>query len=293
MGHTTRLHQAVPPQHAGQAHTGDAANHQPAASAAPSPLVPLQQSIGNRAVGRLVQAKLKVGRPGDRIEREADRVADEVTHAPEPKLTKDATIVPVATSAATSRRSQMGLQGKPFAGQPTGQAGAAPASVDRALASPGRPLDPTLQEDMEERFGHDFSGGGCRPAPGRLPTGHGIRTGSAPDADAFTAATLRPADDDTAFAAAAIGTADDDPAFSAAAVRASDDDLAFAAATLRPSDDDTACTPTAASYRSEFGRHRHTVWGHQHGNAERSAICVCGSRGWRDCKSKNADYPTG
>ena len=33
----------------------------------------------------------------------------------------------------------------------------APASVDQTLASPGRPLEPALQQDMEQRFGHDFS----------------------------------------------------------------------------------------------------------------------------------------
>src|SRR2546423_13678847 len=33
----------------------------------------------------------------------------------------------------------------------------APASVDRALASPGRPLEPALRQDMEQRFGYDFS----------------------------------------------------------------------------------------------------------------------------------------
>lgn len=33
----------------------------------------------------------------------------------------------------------------------------APASVDRALASPGRSLEPALRQDMEQRFGHDFS----------------------------------------------------------------------------------------------------------------------------------------
>src|SRR5262249_6171246 len=34
---------------------------------------------------------------------------------------------------------------------------AAAARVDRVLASPGRPLEPALRQDMEQRFGHDFS----------------------------------------------------------------------------------------------------------------------------------------
>lgn len=49
----------------------------------------LQRTIGNRAVGRLIesgalQAKLKIGQPGDRYEQEADRVADAVMQMPEP-----------------------------------------------------------------------------------------------------------------------------------------------------------------------------------------------------------------
>src|SRR5262245_45849967 len=47
------------------------------------PLTQLQQTAGNHAVGRLVQAKLKVGQPGDRYEQEADRVAEQVMSAPD------------------------------------------------------------------------------------------------------------------------------------------------------------------------------------------------------------------
>ena len=38
-----------------------------------------------------------------------------------------------------------------------GQLGAASSSVGRAMASPSRPLEPTVRQDMEQRFGHDFS----------------------------------------------------------------------------------------------------------------------------------------
>ena len=49
----------------------------------------LQRTIGNQAVQRLIksgalQAKLKIGQPGDRYEQEADRVADAVMRMPEP-----------------------------------------------------------------------------------------------------------------------------------------------------------------------------------------------------------------
>jgi hypothetical protein len=38
-----------------------------------------------------------------------------------------------------------------------GPTSVAPASVDRALASPGTPLEPAVRPDMERSFGHDFS----------------------------------------------------------------------------------------------------------------------------------------
>jgi len=49
----------------------------------------IQRTIGNQAVQRLIksgtlQAKLKIGQPGDVYEREADRVADAVMRMPEP-----------------------------------------------------------------------------------------------------------------------------------------------------------------------------------------------------------------
>ena len=43
------------------------------------------------------------------------------------------------------------------AGQPIGETATAPASVDHALASAGNPLEPALRQEMEQRFGRDFS----------------------------------------------------------------------------------------------------------------------------------------
>jgi hypothetical protein len=105
----------------------------------------LQRTIGNRGVERLlrsrmIQGKLKVNEPGDIYEQEADRIADQVLAAP-----TDATV-----GGAPPRIQR-------FTEQPTGQMDAAPASVYKALASPGRPLEPALQQDMEQRFGYDFS----------------------------------------------------------------------------------------------------------------------------------------
>jgi hypothetical protein len=86
-----------------------------------------------------LQAKLQISEAGDIYEREADWVADKVM------------------SAST----HSGVTGSPpriqrLAGQSIGQT-EAPASVDQVLASPGRPLEPELRQDMEQRIGYDFS----------------------------------------------------------------------------------------------------------------------------------------
>ncbi|MCE8425195.1 MAG: hypothetical protein J5U17_05400, partial [Candidatus Methanoperedens sp.] len=54
----------------------------------------LQRTIGNQAVGRLIksgvlQAKLRIGQPGDIYEQEADRVAEQVMRMPEPQVSKE------------------------------------------------------------------------------------------------------------------------------------------------------------------------------------------------------------
>jgi hypothetical protein len=87
-----------------------------------------------------LQTKLQVNQPGDIYEQEADRVAEQVSATP--------THTDVSSAAPRIQR---------FLGQSNGQVGAAPASVDSALASPGRPLEPALRRDMEQRLGHDFS----------------------------------------------------------------------------------------------------------------------------------------
>lgn len=87
-----------------------------------------------------IQAKLTIGASNDPLEQEADRLADQVLAAP----------LNSAVSGAPPRIQR-------FSGQSNGQMDAAPASVEQVLASPGRPLEPALRKDMEQRFGHDFS----------------------------------------------------------------------------------------------------------------------------------------
>jgi hypothetical protein len=87
-----------------------------------------------------LQRKLAIGASNDPLEREADRVTDQLMAAPAHSV----------DSGAPPRILR-------YAGQATEGADAAPTSVDHALSGPGRPLAPTLQQDMERRFGQDFS----------------------------------------------------------------------------------------------------------------------------------------
>ena len=57
----------------------------------PQGLLAYQQKIGNRALGHVIQAKLKVGAPDDAYEREADRIADLVMRIPDPGIQRKPT----------------------------------------------------------------------------------------------------------------------------------------------------------------------------------------------------------
>jgi hypothetical protein len=87
-----------------------------------------------------LQTKLEISEPGDPYEQEADRIADQVLARPAHPTTGGA--------PAHIQR---------FSAQPARQAAASPVSVDQVLASSGRPLEPALRQDMERRFGYDFS----------------------------------------------------------------------------------------------------------------------------------------
>jgi len=66
------------------------ANNSPPKNSPIDRVIFFQRTIGNQAVQKLIsrealQAKLRIGRPGDVYEQEADRVADAVLRMPEPK----------------------------------------------------------------------------------------------------------------------------------------------------------------------------------------------------------------
>ena len=89
-----------------------------------------------------IQAKLAVNTPGDIYEQEADRIAEQVMAMPGH----------IAVSSVPPRIQHFTEQSSAY-----GQVQAVPASVDYALAGPGSPLEPAFRQDMEGRFGHDFS----------------------------------------------------------------------------------------------------------------------------------------
>jgi hypothetical protein len=87
-----------------------------------------------------LQSKLKVNEQGDQYEREADRIAEQTLARPK---------------ETGSRSAGPGI--RRFSGPPNEQLNSAPTSVADALRSPGKPLDSALRQEMEQRFGHDFS----------------------------------------------------------------------------------------------------------------------------------------
>jgi Domain of unknown function (DUF4157) len=87
-----------------------------------------------------LQAKLTVSQPGDAYEQEADRVADEVMRSPTPSAVHGA---PARIQRAARHT---GLHNH-----------SAPSSATHIQAGHARPLEPVLRQDMEQRFGYDFS----------------------------------------------------------------------------------------------------------------------------------------
>ena len=89
---------------------------------------------------RLRQGKLAIGATNDPLEQEADRVADQV----------------LSTWTDSTQRA-LGKRVQRSSDHPPGDSCIAPASVELALSSPGKPLGLSLRRDMEQRLGCDFS----------------------------------------------------------------------------------------------------------------------------------------
>lgn len=136
------------------------------------------QRFGNRAVGRLIQAKLEVSQPNDPHEQEADRVADAVVSGNSVPIGRvsqglQSKLYRVELRPEDAVDSMPSVGGE-FAAETSGPGateevqrsatGAAPAmtahfeqSLGQATSSGGETLSPPLRSLMESRMGWDFS----------------------------------------------------------------------------------------------------------------------------------------
>lgn len=87
-----------------------------------------------------LQRKLAMGEIHDPLEQEADRVADQVA-----EISSNNKII--GNSSHIHR----------FSGQSNQMSDEAIGNVNKVFSRPGRPLDTSLKNDMEQRFGYDFS----------------------------------------------------------------------------------------------------------------------------------------
>jgi hypothetical protein len=114
---------------------------------------------------------LRIGRPDDAYEQEADCVTNDVMtggtakrHWSLPHVESGTTLQRKCSCGASGdsggecEKCKKEKEGETLQRKATGPAGlAAPPVVHEALNSPGQPLDPATRRLMETRFGHDFS----------------------------------------------------------------------------------------------------------------------------------------
>ena len=146
-----------------------------------APILQLQRKIGNQAVRRLLQSggrrlgpgaveavsprhagagektssEPRIGAPDDAFEREADRIADQVTSSSEPKLQRACGCGGTCSYCGQEQSGQDRLSTKPVRAGDAAE-GPAPPIVRKVVSTPGLPLERSTREDMESRFGHDF-----------------------------------------------------------------------------------------------------------------------------------------
>ena len=145
----------------------------------------LQRTAGNQAVQRLIksgalQAKLRIGQPGDTYEQEADRVAEQVMRMPEPQAVSSGTPYIHSIQRACIRSEDEVLSRQPIEEkkeelrrQPIEeeeeelQAKATSVGISEVnpdieshiqnMRGGGQPLPESARAYFEPRFGHDFS----------------------------------------------------------------------------------------------------------------------------------------
>lgn len=142
----------------------------------------VQRMIGNQALGRIVQAKLKISEPGDVHEQEADRVADQVMRMPDQSMTGEGIFnrqlhgiqrkcagceeeEEAMRKAADDEEEPIVVAAKAAAGgEGTNRSRTKPASGPELKTTAdvasgfgaGEPLTTSLRNFFEPRFGYDF-----------------------------------------------------------------------------------------------------------------------------------------
>jgi hypothetical protein len=120
----------------------------------------LQRTIGNQAVQRLMksgalQAKLRIGAPGDVYEREADRVADAVMMMPQPQAVSGGALN--IQRACPKCENEEEIQAKATSGSISEVNPDLEINIE-SIKGGGKPLSENERAFFEPRFGHDFSG---------------------------------------------------------------------------------------------------------------------------------------
>ena len=108
----------------------------------------LQRTAGDQAVSRLMksgalQAKLRIGQPGDKYKQEADRVAEQVMRMPEPGVQRQV------------EPEEEELQAKELSGQ-ISEINPNLETRINTIKSSGQPLPASTRAFFEPRFGYDF-----------------------------------------------------------------------------------------------------------------------------------------
>lgn len=105
----------------------------------------LQRTIGNQAVERMIrsgtlQAKLRIGQPGEEYEEEADRVADQVMRMPDTCAPEDEERIQAKTTSNSNSEVDRGIENQM-----------------ESMKGGGHPLSEGERAFIEPRFGYDFS----------------------------------------------------------------------------------------------------------------------------------------
>ncbi|MDP2432290.1 MAG: DUF4157 domain-containing protein [Pseudomonadota bacterium] len=109
------------------------------------------------ALGYPVQAKLKVGSPDDVLEREADAVADRVMATPEASAERESDTREEERMSPEPEEEVQRQLAEITPLRREHQVAEAPESVERTLGGTGKPLEPALRQDLEQRFGQGFA----------------------------------------------------------------------------------------------------------------------------------------